>query len=348
VVGGDEERPDGGSRTTAARLRLAVAGCGQVWERGHRPAVERSLDWTVVAAFDPSPDRLGRVGARSPEVALADTLGSLLVGPRADALLVASPPDSHAELTLRGLGAGLHVLVEKPMAVSAADAREVARVADVSSTVLVVGFNRRLRPSYRALRQRIAGEELEKIEASFRFDVSAWPAAAAAGVLDDVASHGLDLLAWLSRSPVTEVAATAIDGTILRIGLRFASGTRGVLLASHGARAHEWVKVTKRGGTAWLADLGGVARWAAGVPAVSAGRVALHLIGRKLRRAPSDSALAFDAQLAAFASLVRDRAAATDLAQGIDGLRAVAAVEACRASLSGGGAFVVVAEHGHP
>jgi predicted dehydrogenase len=128
-------------------VRLGVVGCGLISQLIHLPALNSLTDrFRVVAVADPS-ER-----ARTAAVGGADTYAShedMLERAALDAVLVASPNGTHARVTLDALAAGLHVLVEKPLCITAADAGRIVERAN--GRVVQVGYMKRFDPAYEAL-----------------------------------------------------------------------------------------------------------------------------------------------------------------------------------------------------
>lgn len=128
----------------------------------HVRVVASDAGCTLAAVCDPDPDVDAGVRAwtpaplyREPEPALAD--------PEIDAVIVATPAPTHAELSLRALGAGKHVLVEKPLALSLADARRVADFARASRRCLMVGHLMLYHPVVTRLAAILRGGELGRL-----------------------------------------------------------------------------------------------------------------------------------------------------------------------------------------
>lgn len=109
-------------------VRIAVAGLGRVFQRFHLPAVLATPDAELVAACDASEERRAWARERLPGIPVEADFGELLRA-GADALLLLTPPASHAQLSCAALRAGLHVLVEKPMALDRAEGAAMADAA---------------------------------------------------------------------------------------------------------------------------------------------------------------------------------------------------------------------------
>jgi predicted dehydrogenase len=179
-------------------------GCGAVTERYHLPALLASRDVAVVACVDPAQERAQAVASR---VGAPDAFSDHrdLAG-KVDLAVVAVPNAYHAEVAVDLLQAGLHVLVEKPMARSVAECDQMLAAASASGAVLAVGHDFRHYPVARFARALFAGGLLGPVA---RVDVwqsagGRWPAvstavlspAAGGGVLIDFGVHILDLLRW--------------------------------------------------------------------------------------------------------------------------------------------------------
>jgi predicted dehydrogenase len=185
-------------------LRVGIVGCGAVAELYHVPALLASRDIDVVACVDPDVERAralaARIGASHALTAHGDLPG------RVDLAIVAVPNAFHAPVAIDLLRAGVHVLVEKPMARSGAECDLMLAAASSSGVVLAVGHDFRHYPVARFARDLFAAEVLGTV---LSVDVEQraggrWPSATTAvlsveaggGVLIDFGVHILDLLRW--------------------------------------------------------------------------------------------------------------------------------------------------------
>ena len=114
-------------------MRLGIVGCGQIVERGHAPALRASPAVEVVAVADPS-ERRGRIVAEAlaeeAEPAVYRDHRRMLEREELDAVLLATPPGLHREQALDVLAGGRHVVCEKPLATTLADADAIVAVAE--------------------------------------------------------------------------------------------------------------------------------------------------------------------------------------------------------------------------
>jgi predicted dehydrogenase len=143
-------------------LRIGVVGLGY-WgpnlARNFAALPGSELRWCC----DASEHARARVGAIFPAARLTADVEDLLADPELDAIALATPVPTHAELATAVLEAGKHCFVEKPLAQSVADARRVVDAAAASSRVLMVGHLLEYHPGVRKLGELAAGGELGEI-----------------------------------------------------------------------------------------------------------------------------------------------------------------------------------------
>lgn len=332
-------------------LRLGVVGCGRVFERFHLPAIRRVPTIELVAACDTDANRLGWAARCSPHPLLYASFEDLIGHPGLDAVLVLTPPAHHAGAAVRALASGLHVLVEKPMALEPTEARRMVQAARIAGRRLQVGFSRRYREPYRGLRTALGGLDRRQLRAArfeLSFPTSSWGArtgflgneAQGGGVFDDVLSHQIDLVNWLLGRP-DRVRAESRGSTEagVQAELRLDSLTVSCL-AAHGPYA-ERLEVELADGWALEASGSRFRVRRSGSPqwtrrsALIMDRVAL--LGDRLRRRPNVSLASFERQIRDFERAVRREK--SDGANGEDGLLALEIVGECRASAKQGGAW---------
>jgi predicted dehydrogenase len=232
------------------RIGVGVIGLGLA-VKPHALALRDLADRVdVVGGYSPTP---GRRAAFSAEHGLpvVDSLARLLDDRRVEAVLVLTPPRTHAELVLQAARAGKHVLVEKPVDVDFPSARGLVDAVEAAGRTFAVMFQHRFRPGAVALREQLAKHvlgELLSVSASVRWwrspDYFAQPgrgtfARDAGGVLLTQAIHTLDVLVDLA-GPAQRVAAVARTSPLRRIdtedtvaaSVTYANGAIGVIDAT--------------------------------------------------------------------------------------------------------------------
>lgn len=131
------------------RVRIGVVGCGMVAQAEHLPYLsELQTRFDLVAVADPSRIVRDAVAARYGVPGVHEDFRGLIDAAGLDAILIASPAATHAEVVLGALSAGLHVFVEKPLCISVADADRIIEARDRAGKVVQVGFMKRYDPAW--------------------------------------------------------------------------------------------------------------------------------------------------------------------------------------------------------
>jgi UDP-N-acetylglucosamine 3-dehydrogenase len=180
-------------------LRGAVLGLGMIG-RHHARLLQASPDVDFVGAVDPDGDRFAAV--HDPGRVFA-SIGDL---PELDFAIVAVPTEGHLEAVRALVARGTHVLVEKPLAATTAEAQELIDVVSAAGVRAAVGHVERFNPALLELRRRL--DELGEVLLIRTERVGPFPDRVKdVGVVKDLGTHDLDLVRWLGRSPVASLAA---------------------------------------------------------------------------------------------------------------------------------------------
>ena len=143
-------------------IRIGVIGCGEVAQIIHLPTLrDMPALFEVTALCDVSPTVLRAVGAAWPGAAQFVDHRALLASGRVDAVLIANPHVHHAETALDAIGAGKHVLLEKPMCINLAEADRLQAAEAEHGVTVQVGFMRRYAPAFLEAVERLAGRRSE-------------------------------------------------------------------------------------------------------------------------------------------------------------------------------------------
>ena len=202
------------------RLRIGIVGAGAITQVAHLPVLKRLKHAEVAAICDPDIPKARALGERFGVADTYDDIEDLLHHGELDAALVCSPNHLHESHVLAALSAGLHVLVERPMAMTATSAQKMARAAEKRDRVLMVGMNHRYRPDVQLVRSFVQSGELGQVD-SLRGSWHLFKPSrqqeqwrqrrdtAGGGVLLDLGLGMLDLGLWLAGNPVpARVSAT--------------------------------------------------------------------------------------------------------------------------------------------
>jgi predicted dehydrogenase len=226
---------------TSEPVSVLLVGCGAIAELLHAPtlaALEQAGAVRVAGLVDPAPARRAVLGKFFPHAPGVDQVAALPATAGATLGLVASPARFHAEHTLALFARGAHVLCEKPLAATLAEADAMNNAAARAGCLLAAGHIRRFYPSVRGIRSILQSGRLGHVRdvdyvEGHRFG---WPAATPSffrrdqgggGVLLDVGIHVLDTLRyWLGEPAEALSADDALGGveTNATVHWRWADG----------------------------------------------------------------------------------------------------------------------------
>jgi predicted dehydrogenase len=227
-------------------LRIGVVGVGH-FGRYHALKVVASERATLVGVHDPDEERAKAIGW---EVGAPD-LGFDALLDASEALIVAAPAERHHALAAAGLRAGKHVLVEKPIAATLAEADDLIALAVTHQRVLQVGHLERFSAAHGALSGQLGAPlyiEAARV-APFKLrgtDVS---------VILDLMIHDLDLILALVASPIESVdavgaAVASAHEDIANARIRFVNGAVATITASRvSPRTERRMRIFARDGT---------------------------------------------------------------------------------------------------
>jgi predicted dehydrogenase len=193
------------------------------------PAVE------FVAVADLDPARVSRAVRGRTVSGYTDYLTMLRVQ-RPDLVSIVVPTRLHAEVSHAVIDAGAHLLVEKPLAGTVEEGREIARHASTAGVKLMVGHIERFNPAVQELRRRLQRGELGRVIQVAAQRVGPFPDRVRdVGVVHDLATHDIDVMQFLLGAPVERVYAETEQRLstqyedVLNGVLRFAGGAIGTL-----------------------------------------------------------------------------------------------------------------------
>lgn len=223
------------------RLKLAILGCGAIVKGVHLPVTILSDQVEVAVLVDKFLPRARELADKYGVPAVADDYRGIIG--TADAAVVALPNYLHAPVTVDLLQSGIHVLVEKPMALKTSDCDEMIEAASNTGAVLAVGLVRRFYKSSQFVKQIIENGLLGNV---LSFDIRegiiySWTVTsdlmfrketAGGGVLTDIGVHVLDLLLWwLGDYDSVEYYDDAMGGVEAdcELNLRLQCGASGIV-----------------------------------------------------------------------------------------------------------------------
>jgi predicted dehydrogenase len=255
---------------TPRRRRGGIVGFGFIAEKGHLPAYLRSDQLEIVTVADVCPARREAAARALPGARIYESAEALIRDGRSDLDFVdiSTPPYAHASVARAALEAGLHVLCEKPLAITAEDARLIIEEADRSKRVLYPVENYRHAPVIVAVRQlletgligTVHDVSLSTFRNTHARGVKEWNESwrrerryAGGGVAMDHGSHTFYLaFEWLRSYPTSITAKMRTQGAfdtedtfigsatfptgLAAVHLTWTAGVRKVIYTLHGDR----------------------------------------------------------------------------------------------------------------
>ena len=204
-------------------IGVAVLGCGRIG-RVHARNLALHPRATLAMVFDADPAAADAT-ARELKVHRARALEEVFGAREVAAVLVATPTETHVPLIIQAVEAGKAVLCEKPVDLDLERARDCARRIAPHRPAVMLGFNRRFDPSFRALRERLVGGEIGQLELAVITSRDPAPPPltylkGSGGLLRDMTIHDFDMARYLAGEFVAVHAfgANRVDPQIGALG----------------------------------------------------------------------------------------------------------------------------------
>ena len=211
-------------KADGASLRLGVVGVG-VMGYNHARVLSELPGVDLVGVADPDDKQADFVRRTLGCATVPDVSELLALG--IDAVSIAAPTHLHRSIALAAISRGVHVLVEKPIASSVEEGRELIVAARRAGVALMVGHVERFNPAVQAIKEAIREEDILSIAIT---RVGPFPPRMSnVGVVIDLAVHDIDLIGWFTESEIIEVqpqlsSAKAEREDIALLQFRTASG----------------------------------------------------------------------------------------------------------------------------
>ncbi|MEM9379886.1 MAG: Gfo/Idh/MocA family oxidoreductase [Planctomycetota bacterium] len=194
-------------REPGRRIGIGVVGAGY-WGPKLIRNFQASSDTRVIGVCDRDPARLEAVGAGDSTIALHADLDSLLEDPSVDAVAIATPVHTHFDLARRALESGRHVLVEKPLAPTVAEAEALVVLAEEKGLTLLCDHTFLYHPAVEAMKGLVDDGTIGR---PLHFDsvrVNLGLFQPDINVLWDLAPHDISILSYLIPEAPIRVSAT--------------------------------------------------------------------------------------------------------------------------------------------
>jgi len=207
------------------KIGIGVIGCGSIAELAHFPSIKRAKNVELIAVCDTNEEIAKRAKEKwGAKAWYTDYEKMLKERDDLKAVVIASPPKFHCEQGIACAEKGLHLLIEKPLAVTNKEAWDIVNTAKENKVKLMVGCDRRFWPQNQWAKNLIEEGGIGKVmmgratmhehvkfyQENIAFtDFRLHPEIAGGSAVSDTGAHAIDLLIWLIGSPVKRVIGIA-------------------------------------------------------------------------------------------------------------------------------------------
>ena len=204
------------------KFKVGMIGCGFIATGKHLPNIAKQADAEVVAFCDIVPERVQAAAQQfgAPDALVCGDYRQVLARKDINVVHVCTPNSSHAEITVAALKSGKHVMCEKPMAKTSAEAKAMLEASKATGKKLTIGYQNRFRQDLLLMKSLCESGDLGEIYlgkafATRRRGVPTWGVfldkeKQGGGPLIDLGTHALDLTLWMMQNyePVTVLGST--------------------------------------------------------------------------------------------------------------------------------------------
>lgn len=177
-------------------INCALIGYGY-WGPNIARSIAKLNIINLIAVCDQDEKRLEQVKSLYPQSYITNTPKQIWEDPKIDAVIIASPADTHYEMAVKGLKAGKHLLIEKPLVLTTKEAKELIRINDKAKKVVMVGHTFEFNPTVRKIKQIINEESFGKIYYIYTTRVNLGQIRGDINALWNLAPHDISILNFL-------------------------------------------------------------------------------------------------------------------------------------------------------
>ena len=194
-----------------AKVNLAQVGVGY-WGPNLLRNIVGNKNCIVKEVADLSKERRNFVKSLYPSINVTDQVEEILNNPEIEAVVIATPADSHYSLTIEFLKAGKHVLVEKPMAMNIEEVEEIGVLAKKKNLIAMVGHTFLYNPAVRYVKKLIDSRELGDIRYIYSQRVNLGRIRNDVDALWNLAPHDISIIQyWLNEPEPIHVTRSGMD-----------------------------------------------------------------------------------------------------------------------------------------
>lgn len=203
------------------KTKVLIVGLGGIAQIAHLPVISKMSDVEITGVCDIDKVKSKTIAEKYNVKNSYSDYEKMFKECEADCLVVTTPTNTHKDISIAGIEAGLNTLVEKPLVRNAPEGEKILEIAKKNKKILMVGMNNRFRPDFMMQRSFISGKELGEvfyIKTGFirrRSTVEKWSldkSLSGGGVFMDLGIVILDISLWLLKFPkIKSVSAVNYD-----------------------------------------------------------------------------------------------------------------------------------------
>jgi len=186
-------------------ITIAQAGIG-TWGQNHLRIFSNLKDCRVKICCDKRKDALEKIDFKN--ASLTSDFNDVIKDKEVEAVVIATPSETHAALSIKALAAGKHVFVEKPLALKVEDAEEMLKVAEKNKKILMVGHLLLYHPAVAKMKSYIDQGELGELRYLYSTRVNLGQVRAEENALWSLTAHDISVAQYLTGRMPLEVSAT--------------------------------------------------------------------------------------------------------------------------------------------
>lgn len=226
------------------KIGIGLIGCG-IWGSLHAQTYSRSPFTELVTTCDQDGDRAEQFSQKYGSGNYTSDYQEILTNPEISAVSIATPDHTHTRIVLDALNAGKHVLVEKPLATTVQECKDILKARDVSGTILMVDFHNHWNIPFLQVKEMVDSGELGDLQMiNVRLNDTIYVPtkmlnwASSSSPAHFLGSHVIDLIRWISGSEILRVYSVSRKEVLRKKGINTPDFYQSILELSNGATAY--------------------------------------------------------------------------------------------------------------
>jgi len=225
-------------------IGIGLIGCG-IWGSIHAQTYSRSPFTKLVTTCDQDGDRAEQFSQKYGSTNHTSDYQDILKNPEISAVSIATPDYSHTQIVMDALNAGKHVLVEKPLATTVQECKEILAARDTSGTILMVDFHNHWNIPFMQVKEMVDTGELGDLQMiNVRLNDTIYVPtkmlnwASKSSPAHFLGSHVVDLIRWISGAEIIRVYSVSRTEVLKNKGIHTPDFYQSILELSNGATAY--------------------------------------------------------------------------------------------------------------